>query len=97
MYLTLIKIQVIIKVNLMKLIQNKQNMKNILRKIKNIFIPNIDLLILESYRHRLLIRKLIIIVVSQIVLIRLMIIVRMYKKERHKKSKLSRKNQGKII
>ena len=90
--MTLIKIQAIIKVNLMILIQNKQNMKKTLGKIKNIFKPDIDLLILGFYRHRLLIRKLIIIVVSQIVLISLMIIVKMYKKERHKKSKLSRKN-----
>jgi hypothetical protein len=63
----LTKIQVIIKVNLMILIQNKQNMKKILGKIKNISKPDIDLLTLGFYRHRLLIRKLIITVVLRIV------------------------------
>jgi len=76
----------------MILIQNKQNMMMILEKIKNIFKPDIDLLTLGFYRHHLSIRKLIIIVVFQIVLIKATIIVRMYKRERKKKSKLSKRN-----
>ena len=83
--MTLIKIQVIIKVNLMILIQNKQNMMMILEKIKNIFKQDIDQSTPGFYRLHLWIKKLIIKVVLQIALISQMIIVRMSRRERKKK------------